>query len=41
VKGYGPRDARENVVPIGGLTANVNNLDDLLNALIVQPQEAR
>jgi hypothetical protein len=33
-EGYGPREAKENRVPIGGLTVNINDLDELLNSLI-------
>ena len=33
-EGYGPRGAKENRVPIGGLNVNINNFDELLNSII-------
>ncbi len=33
-KGYGPRGAKENIIPIGGLNINISSLDDLLNQMI-------
>jgi hypothetical protein len=34
-RGYGPRGAPDNRVPIGGLNVNVNNLDRLLTSLVM------
>ena len=39
-KGYGPRNQKENRVPIGGLDITISNLDELLNRMVI-PQLMR
>jgi hypothetical protein len=40
-KGSGPRGAKENRVPVGGLNINVNNLDRLLTSLVMPSLRTR
>ncbi len=34
MKGYGPRGEKENRIPVGGITVNINGIDDLLNEVV-------